>query len=624
MLYEVMTGRLPFRGNSLLETLEQVRKQEPLPPSRLQPKLPRDLEIICLKTLQKDPQKRYESTAAMAEDLRRFLAGEPIKARPVSNVERFTRWCRRNPRVAALAGAVFVLLLSAAVGSSIFAYVLSVQKNEIAEKRKAAEESADREIKARQAAEIARAAADDQAEVALDILGNFATQVQSQLTDMLGTRELRQRILQSIAGDLKKLALSSEKAGLSQRTLAATQHQMGNVSRGSGKSKQALTEYEHTRSILSELAKKEPDSDKARGNLALIVTTLGDVASELGDKTKARQYYEQGLGLRKEIVEHPRRKDLTPEEAKRSLAESYDRLAIMPAPPQERESYARKAMELRAALLAKDPKSTELKADLASSKLLVGNALLEQGQVNQAHPFLMDSVRVRDEIAQRSPRSVSAQHNSAVAEETLGNAYLLAKRPDLARTQYLGALAIYQKLQQGEPESLQYLDEVARAYYRVATAQLALNDLKGSDESYAESLKFREACVRVAGRNVFSVAPLIMVQARCGQYEAASKTAGNIERAPEFNKDPDNLFNVACCYALCSAAVTKGKKTAREKEQLRESFIDRAFRALQNAVAHGYQPLFNIETDPDLEPIRNSPQYLALLKELKQSVDNRK
>jgi WD40 repeat protein len=121
ILYELLVGRPPFWGASPLGTLEQVRSQEPVPPSRLQPRLPRDLETICLKCLHKDPARRYASAAVLAEDLRRFQAHEPIHARRVSQVERLRRWGRRNPAVAVLAAAVFVSLLLGSAVSALLA-----------------------------------------------------------------------------------------------------------------------------------------------------------------------------------------------------------------------------------------------------------------------------------------------------------------------------------------------------------------------------------------------------------------------------------------------------------------------------------------------------------------------
>jgi hypothetical protein len=103
ILYELITGRPPFQAATVLETLEQVRSVSPLAPARLRPELPRDLDTVCLKCLEKDPARRYDSAAGLAEDLRRFAAGEAIRARPVGRPERLSRWCRREPALAALA-----------------------------------------------------------------------------------------------------------------------------------------------------------------------------------------------------------------------------------------------------------------------------------------------------------------------------------------------------------------------------------------------------------------------------------------------------------------------------------------------------------------------------------------
>jgi formylglycine-generating enzyme required for sulfatase activity len=111
ILYECLTGRPPFHGPTHVDTLLQVLHDEPIAPSVLQRGIPRDLETCSLKCLQKDPHRRYSSAGEMAEDLRRFLAGEPIRARPVGRGERALKWCRRHPAVAALSALVLLVSL---------------------------------------------------------------------------------------------------------------------------------------------------------------------------------------------------------------------------------------------------------------------------------------------------------------------------------------------------------------------------------------------------------------------------------------------------------------------------------------------------------------------------------
>jgi WD40 repeat protein len=129
-LYEMLTGRPPFQGLDPVDTLVQVVHQEPVPPGRLQPRVPRDLETICLKCLEKEPARRYATAQALAEDLQRFLRGEPILARPVGPVNRLWRWSRRNRLVAGLIAAVAATLV---LGTAVAVW-LAIRANANAER----------------------------------------------------------------------------------------------------------------------------------------------------------------------------------------------------------------------------------------------------------------------------------------------------------------------------------------------------------------------------------------------------------------------------------------------------------------------------------------------------------
>ncbi len=121
-LYDLLTGRPPFRGETVAMTLVQVQQSEPVAPRLLNANVPRDLEVICVKCLEKEPERRYPTAAALAADLNRYLKGEPIAARPIGRLQRLWRWSNRKPTVAALTAAVILSLLLGTVVSLALAW----------------------------------------------------------------------------------------------------------------------------------------------------------------------------------------------------------------------------------------------------------------------------------------------------------------------------------------------------------------------------------------------------------------------------------------------------------------------------------------------------------------------
>lgn len=180
ILYEMLTGRPPFRAPTVLETLDQVRSADPAAPRRLQPTIPRDLETICLKCLQKEPERRYQTAGALADDLDRWLRDEPVLARPVGVAERSWRWCRRHPLVALLAGSLAVVTLAGFVGvysqwrhadtmrkrADANAVIARAQRDAAHEQFLRAEENARRADESRRAAEAARDDAEENQQLA--------------------------------------------------------------------------------------------------------------------------------------------------------------------------------------------------------------------------------------------------------------------------------------------------------------------------------------------------------------------------------------------------------------------------------------------------------------------------
>src|SRR5262249_14028378 len=140
ILYELLTGEVPFRGAARM-VLQQILDEDPRPPRRLDDKIPRDLETIALKCMAKEQNRRYSTAGDVSADLRRYLNGEPIVARPVGRLERAWRWAKRNPRVAGLSATVALLLFIGAVGATVALFIINAKKTEADRNRIEAERS---------------------------------------------------------------------------------------------------------------------------------------------------------------------------------------------------------------------------------------------------------------------------------------------------------------------------------------------------------------------------------------------------------------------------------------------------------------------------------------------------
>ena len=253
ILYHLLAGRPPFLAETLAETLQQVRESDPIPPRLLNPAVPRDLETICQKCLEKEPRRRYATANELAEELGRFLSDEPILARPVGQAEKLWRWCRRKPALAMLAASVVTLLISVAMLSLVAARRATAARDAEKRERQLAERASTNEMQLRLAAEKAEKSA------------------RTEATNSLVVAQFLQDALQSIRPSVAR----GRDTALLKEILDRTEQRVG-------------TELK--------------DQPEVEGRLR---ATLGQVYRDLGDHVKAEEMYRVVLAISQKLFKEP-------------------------------------------------------------------------------------------------------------------------------------------------------------------------------------------------------------------------------------------------------------------------------------------------------------------------------
>jgi serine/threonine-protein kinase len=606
VLYELLTGRPPFKGANVWDTIHQVKNQEPVPPGQLQPRVPRDLETVCLKCLQKHPRKRYASAADLAEDLRRFLAGEPILARPVSAPGRLWRWCRRNPRLAALSAAVALLLGTVAVGSTALAWQIKQEKAR-------ADASALAERAAHERAEGHAAAARQQFELSLTEMLTLAERVYGQLEKKTAGSDrpdpelvaLRQDILRSVQGSMTNLARVLESSGATQFSQAHAHQRLGGLLLKLGQGPEAQRQYERAYELVARAAQAQPDEDRGRGNQALMLSLLGEVTLHLtGDLHAARDRFRQAARLQEDIAAHPRNGFYTPADNRRLLARYYAHLG--PASLGVGEAAAARACfeylrGVRQEAADADPGNQAARSFLAQAFYWLGDAgwRLRDGRATDEH--FGRALALCESLARAAPADRSFKADLAEVSGGYGDALVRLGLPEQALSHCEKALGLRKALSASRPGDAGLRASLAAAHDQVGLVLARLGRRAEADGHFHEALRLREQAP-VADR-----AGLALSLARCGRHaEAAGVAAAVRQHRP---RDTDALFRIARCYAAGSAAA--------EDPSTRDRYLAATLGALRAAAAGDYKDLFVLESDPDLEVLLRHPAFRAFLDELR-------
>ncbi len=451
ILYELLTGTPPFRGATFHDTIEQVLARDPVPPRRLQPKVPLDLETVCLKCLRKEPHNRYPSAEALAEDLRAFAEGRPVWARPVSWREHVRKWARRRPELAGLAASLAVLFLIAAVGGVWYHVRLKAQRDR----------------------------AEARLNQTLDSVRVFLTEVTEEDLDGLPRMTQKRRALLEKALAIYQDLLASEDSSLVREKAALARKQMGDIQRHLGHHDDAIAAYARAAAELDAMIAEQPDRRDLIRELADCHNYTGEDYRLTARPEPAAEAYRRALGLQQALhaadpAARPYRQD---------LARSHYNLGIVAKDLgrwAEAKGELTEAARLCDELIAADPADAGPRHHAARARLNLGIVLRHSDAAAAARLFLERAVELYARLKGEYPRRPVYRRELATCLNNLGNVHRDADRWDDARAALGNAHDLLRALANEDPDVPEYRAELANVCNTLAAV---LAESKRPDEA---------------------------------------------------------------------------------------------------------------------------------------------
>jgi eukaryotic-like serine/threonine-protein kinase len=501
ILYDLLTGRPPFCGETVLDTLEQVRRDEPVPPSRLIPRVPRDLETICLKALAKEPHRRYARAADLAADLDRFLGSMPILARPTSVWERAVKWAGRHPAAAALTAVSVLAILSVLTFGGLWldtrrraAEANELQQTVRADIERTARQQAEKLKKeaddARDAANIARQQAEANFQDAQDAVNQMLTSVgYEQLAYEPHMEKVRQELLvKALAFYERFLKEKSSNPAIRFQTGRA-QQRVAEIQDMLGQHEPAEKAYRGALTLLIDLNTQFPDNPDYRRELAASYNNLGNLLKETGRVALAERAYRDALTGRQQLAK------AFPESAvyRLDLAGSYNNLGWVLkslGQPRAAEEQIREGENLLAALHQQFPTRPAYAQELASHHNNHGTVLALLGKNADAAAHFAAADKLYQDLVNRFPAVPDYRQGLAVTHKRVAD-FLRDTDPRKAEKEYRLALKLRQSLVADFPTVPTYRQEEAASHANLAVLLQAAGRQEEADKEYAEALAIR-------------------------------------------------------------------------------------------------------------------------------------
>ena len=646
ILYELLTGRPPFKGATVWEVIQQVRSTEPVPPSQLQAGVPADLETICLKCLQKAPDNRYESAQHLAEDLQRHIRNEPILARPIGQWERMVRLCKRNPREARLVGVVAGLLTCFAVVASWTAYRVNQDRLQIKKHRDEISKQKD---------EITRekGISDERLTLYRSTVSKMVNRAPRLLDGApigTGTRNELMRLLNDIlnpsedsddsgiVGSAKKwgrMAIAIREGEIVLVEALALKKNSGEETIIQERFEKAIERFMESERIATEVYESpEPDRAKAASNLALAIVRVAQTRFA-ADRSKAKEcipLHQRAIELKREALSSPilpggNSKPHNESQLGEELVRYSEFLLNIGKTNlkfvEKARGYLKEAEELQLSALSVVVETPEIEEDarnrlaltyrrLASAALLLGDL----PAVNQSYELSVSNYLA---LLEKSGYRYNFRQNLVGCATEYGD-YLLETHADPERIEQQYRLAmdsLHNMVQTPEMISLEQ-NGLAMGYYRLGLACLRGGKDQEAESHFLHSAVLREKAYRDAveslgsGSTMDAVLPKridwLLVQARSGMVADVTKTVEELVKRAMSEAPIQSVVSKSGIFLQCSAAlgILSQTTSVRENSASSEKFQSQAIKSLGKAIDAGYRDVNHLKSDADFEWLSQS------------------
>jgi len=636
VLYELLTGGPPFRGADYRDILEQVLTRDPVPPRRLQPKVPIDLETICLKCLRKETHDRYPSAESLAEDLRAFAEGRPVWARPVSWHEHVRKWARRRPELASLAAGLAAAILGAIV-VFVWSYI------EVRDQRNRAEARLLQTVESVQV---------------------FLTEVAEEDLDGVPRMTQKRRALLEKALAIYQDLVANENAPLVREKAALAHERVGYIQLQLGRHDDALAAYGRAAAELEAMIAEQPGRSDLVRELADCHNFTGEIHRLTARPAQAAECYRRALGLQQAL----HIADPAARLHRQDLARSRYNLGIV---ARDRGRWAEAKGELTEAVrlsgeLVDDGSTDPVPCHhLARALLNLGSVHRQTNEAADARAVLERAADLYAGLTEEYPGRSRYSYEMAACLNNLGNVHRDADRLGDAQTALDRAHDLLREVVSDHPEMSDYRAELAKVcntlaavhaesnrsgeadrYWkdaeghlkRLAKEQPEATDHRGvlgtvlgnrgslqlSQGRPSEARPLLEAAVTELtaalkpnpGRPDFRAAlrdqcrHLADVLTGLGDHEAVRRRARSL--AADLPAGGVGTYHAACLLALSAAKLRSGHPSDAANREAR-AHAELARELIRTDAGHAGE-LAKLLDDADFEPLCHQPAFISLLR----------